>query len=144
MRDQSNRTDLVCRIEYLAASLSTLGLTIAVTLLILSVSAPASAIPGAGPGGNLLSFEPGRPASYNPFPDVGFDQRLGEQVPLNLTYTDETGKAVQLKEYFGGKPVILSLAYYDCPMLCTRCSMDSCGRCVRFRSRSEMNSTLLL
>lgn len=120
MRDQSDRIDLVCRRESLVGSLSNVGLTVALTLLLLSFSAPpASAIPGAGPGGNLLSFEPGRPASYNPFPDVGFDQRLGEQVPLNLTFTDATGKAVQLKEYLGEKPVILSLAYYDCPMLCT-------------------------
>jgi protein SCO1/2 len=120
MRDQNDRTALVCRIKSLAASLSNRGFPAAVALLIFSFSATSAfAIPGAGPGGNLLSFEPGRPASYNPFPDVGFDQRLGEQVPLNLIFTDETGKTVQLKEYLGEKPVILSLAYYDCPMLCT-------------------------
>jgi protein SCO1/2 len=50
---------------------------------------------------------------------MGFDQRLNEQVPLDLTFTDETGKAVRLGEYFGEKPVILVLAYYRCPMLCT-------------------------
>jgi protein SCO1/2 len=75
------------------------------------------ALPGAGPNGNLFGFE--RPASYNPVPGVGFDQRLNEQVPLDLPFTDATGKTVQLKDYFGDKPVILSLAYYDCPMLCT-------------------------
>jgi len=77
----------------------------------------AFALPGAGPSGNLFGFE--RPASYNPVPGVSFDQRLNEQVPLDLTFTDSTGKTVQLKDYFGDKPVILSLAYYDCPMLCT-------------------------
>jgi protein SCO1/2 len=51
--------------------------------------------------------------------DVGFDQRLDEQVPLDLTFRDETGRPVQLREYFGRKPVILVLAYYRCPMLCT-------------------------
>jgi protein SCO1 len=51
--------------------------------------------------------------------DVGVDQRLNEQVPLDLTFRDETGKSVQLGQYFGKKPVILSLVYYDCPMLCT-------------------------
>ncbi|NOT55052.1 MAG: SCO family protein [Deltaproteobacteria bacterium] len=59
------------------------------------------------------------PASYNPFPDVGLDQRLDSQLPLDLTFSDESGKKVQLGDYFGKKPVILSLAYYDCPMLCT-------------------------
>ncbi len=51
--------------------------------------------------------------------DVGIDQKLNAQVPLNLEFRDESGKAVTLKDYFGKKPVILSLAYYECPMLCT-------------------------
>jgi protein SCO1/2 len=51
--------------------------------------------------------------------DVGFDQRLDEQVPLDLTFRDETGAAVALGTYFRAKPVILVLAYYECPMLCT-------------------------
>jgi protein SCO1/2 len=50
---------------------------------------------------------------------VGFDQRLDQQVPLNLQFTDETGATVKLGDYFGEKPVILVLAYYRCPMLCT-------------------------
>lgn len=52
--------------------------------------------------------------------DVGVDQKLGEQVPLSLTFRDETGKTVQLSQYFGDKPVILSLVYFNCPMLCTQ------------------------
>jgi protein SCO1/2 len=51
---------------------------------------------------------------------VGIDQRLNQQVPLDLTFTDESGKAVQLRQYFGTKPVILSLVYYKCPMLCSQ------------------------
>jgi protein SCO1/2 len=50
---------------------------------------------------------------------VGFDQRLNEQVPLDAEFVDETGKAVRLGDYFGAKPVILVLAYYQCPRLCT-------------------------
>jgi protein SCO1/2 len=50
---------------------------------------------------------------------IGIDQRLGHQLPLDLTFRDESGKAVQLREFFGGKPVILTFAYYECPMLCT-------------------------
>jgi protein SCO1/2 len=62
------------------------------------------------------------PQSSIPAPnvkDVGFDQHLDAQVPLNLTFTDEGGKQVKLGDYFRGKPVILVLAYYRCPMLCT-------------------------
>ncbi len=52
--------------------------------------------------------------------DVGIDQKLNGQTPLDLTFRDETGRSVQLREYFGQKPVILSLVYYECPMLCTQ------------------------
>ena len=51
---------------------------------------------------------------------VGIDQRLNEPVPLNLTFKDEQGNAVRLSDYFhDGRPVILNLVYYQCPMLCT-------------------------
>jgi len=50
--------------------------------------------------------------------DVGFDQRLDAQVPLDLEFRDESGAPVMLGQYFGERPVILVLAYYRCPMLC--------------------------
>ncbi len=52
--------------------------------------------------------------------DVGIDQKLNQQIPLDLTFRDENGKTVEIGKYFGRKPVILSLVYYDCPMLCTQ------------------------
>jgi len=52
--------------------------------------------------------------------DVGIDQRLNDQIPLDLTFRDEHGKPVQLRQFFGQKPVILSLVYFNCPMLCTQ------------------------
>jgi protein SCO1/2 len=51
--------------------------------------------------------------------DVGIDQKLNNQIPLQLEFREETGKAVRLGDYFGDKPVVLALVYYDCPMLCT-------------------------
>ncbi len=50
--------------------------------------------------------------------DVGYDQRIGEPLPLDVTFQDETGRPVALREYFGRGPVILVPAYYRCPMLC--------------------------
>jgi protein SCO1 len=55
-----------------------------------------------------------------PLRQVGIDQKLNNQVPLDLVFTDENGQQVRLGQYFGQKPVILSLVYYDCPMLCTQ------------------------
>ncbi len=52
--------------------------------------------------------------------DVGIDQLLNNQIPLNLEFKDETGRAVKLAEYFNDRPVVLSLVYYDCPQLCTQ------------------------
>ena len=50
---------------------------------------------------------------------VGMDQKLNAQVPLEAVFRDETGQRVRLGNYFGTKPVILVLAYYECPNLCT-------------------------
>jgi protein SCO1/2 len=52
--------------------------------------------------------------------EVGIDQKLNSAVPLDLAFRDETGRPVKLSQYFGSKPVILSLVYYNCPMLCTQ------------------------
>ncbi|HXN71728.1 MAG TPA: SCO family protein [Candidatus Acidoferrales bacterium] len=52
--------------------------------------------------------------------EVGIDQKLNQSIPLNLVFRDEHGKTVQLGDYFGQKPVILSMVYYNCPMLCTQ------------------------
>jgi protein SCO1/2 len=51
---------------------------------------------------------------------VGIEQRLDEAVPADLAFLDETGKQVRLGDYFGTRPVILVLAYFRCPMLCTQ------------------------
>jgi protein SCO1 len=50
---------------------------------------------------------------------VGFDQRLDVQVPLDVPFRDEAGRTVRLGDYLGKRPVILTLNYYNCPMLCT-------------------------
>ena len=52
--------------------------------------------------------------------DVGIDQKLDQSIPLDIAFRDEHGNPVQLGQYFGEKPVILSLVYYNCPMLCTQ------------------------
>ena len=61
------------------------------------------------------------PANVRPpgLENVGIEQRLNEQIPPNLEFRDETGKAVRLGDYFGNKPMILNLVYYQCPMLCS-------------------------
>jgi protein SCO1/2 len=59
-----------------------------------------------------------RDRGADPLQAVGLDQRLGEQVPLDLAFRDETGRSVTLSDYFGGTPVILVPAYHTCRNLC--------------------------
>lgn len=60
------------------------------------------------------------PANQRPpgLKDVGIEQNLNEQIPRDLIFRDETGKSVRLGDYFGKRPMILNLVYYQCPMLC--------------------------
>ena len=66
-------------------------------------------------------LEPGVPSQTLPKPlrEIGFDQNLDQHIPLDIPFTDETGRAVQLAQYFGKRPVVMVFAYYECPMLCT-------------------------
>jgi protein SCO1 len=60
------------------------------------------------------------PANVRPprLENVGIEQRLDSQIPPDLTFRDETGQRVRLGDYFGKKPLILNLVYYNCTMLC--------------------------
>ena len=51
---------------------------------------------------------------------VGIDQKLNEQVPLDAVFKDEQGREVRLGQFFKGKPVVIALVYYTCPMLCNQ------------------------
>ena len=50
---------------------------------------------------------------------VGITQNLNAQIPPDLTFRDESGNSVRIGEFFGKKPIVLSLVYFDCPALCT-------------------------
>ncbi len=50
---------------------------------------------------------------------VGYDQKLDAQVPADLTFVNEAGQTVQFADFLGDKPIVLVMAYYECPMLCT-------------------------
>ena len=77
-----------------------------------------------GPSSPLYGARPpaGNPSSGLPkaLSDVRLEQKLDQQLPLDLVFRDESGQPVKLGQYFGKKPVVLALVYYDCPMLCTQ------------------------
>ena len=77
-----------------------------------------------GPSSPLYGARPESGATSNGLPaalrDVRIEQKLDQQLPLDLIFHDESGQEVKLGQYFGQKPVVLALVYYDCPMLCTQ------------------------
>ena len=83
--------------------------------LVASTAWAQSDVPGVNPS-------PGIPSSQMPsvLSQVSFDQRLNEELPLDLQFKDEEGRPVRLGDYFGHKPVVLAFVYYECPMLCTQ------------------------
>ena len=85
------------------------------------LAAPLLALAVPAAAWNRDQPSPAPPAAERPkiLTDVGFDQHLGDTVPLDAVFRDESGRAVRLGDYFGKRPVVLSLAYYECPMLCT-------------------------
>ena len=76
------------------------------------------------------------PANVRPpgLKNVGIEQHLEEQIPPDLTFRDETGKTVRIGEYFGQRPMILNLVYYQCPMLCSEVlsGLESALRVLKF------------
>lgn len=72
---------------------------------------------------------------------VGIDQKLNGQLPLNLGLRNEQGELVKLGDYFGKKPVVLSLVYYECPMLCTQVlnGMVSAFKVLPFKAGKEFD-----
>jgi protein SCO1/2 len=96
---------------------ATLALAVAcVSIAALPVVAQTNGSPVTG-----NAREPGMPSSTVPaaLREIGFDQNLDKQVPLDAPFKDETGRVVKLGDYFGKRPVVMVFAYYDCPMLCT-------------------------
>ncbi|MCC6590741.1 MAG: SCO family protein [Bryobacterales bacterium] len=51
--------------------------------------------------------------------NVGIDQQLNSQLPLDAMFKDEKGRLQPFRNYLTGRPAILALVYYECPMLCT-------------------------
>jgi protein SCO1/2 len=72
---------------------------------------------------------------------VGIDQHLNQQLPLDLTFTNDAGQQVALGSYFGRVPAILALVYYRCPMLCSEelNGLTSALEMINFRPGKDFN-----
>src|SRR6201996_6216904 len=105
MRDSRSRMQRKSTIRFLLAA-----------ALLLPAAAPLLA--QVTPYGEKSMGDPAEDHLPDILKTVKIDQRLGQQLPLDATFRDETGKSVRLGDYFGKVPVILSLVYYQCQILC--------------------------
>jgi protein SCO1/2 len=88
-------------------------------LLLGASVAAAQAVPGGtGPAAQNM------PSALR---NVGFEPQLNAHLPLDLAFRDESGRNVQLRDYFREKPVLLALVYYGCPMLCNQTEQGVVG-----------------
>ncbi|MGA8492482.1 MAG: SCO family protein [Terriglobales bacterium] len=114
-----------------------ISMMLAVTVLALSFLNPSA----LGQGITQGTMSP--PANVRPpgLKNVGIEQHLDEQIPPDLVFRDETGKAVKLGDYFGKKPLILNLVYYQCPMLCGEVlsGLESALRVLKFDVGKEFD-----
>ena len=123
--EPTERRSLSARCGGRAANLTLVAKTAAFCLLLSAFCFPARAQFSQTQGNSpLYSSRPyearapsGLPKALN---GVGVDQKLNDQLPLDLMFKNEKGEKVKLGDYFGKKPVVLSLVYYQCPMLCNQ------------------------
>ena len=124
------------------------------------ILAVIAAVLAAGAGGGTRAWaqqQPGMPGSMGhqtgivasnvppQFQAVTFQQRLGERLPLEARFKDETGRDVTLGDYFGEKPVVLAFVYYQCPMLCSQVlnGISSALKAVPFTPGEEFDVVLV-
>jgi protein SCO1/2 len=109
------------RISCINQAVPSVVVSVLAVVLMLS-SGTASAQMANAPSSAGYKREPGMTSSSMPtvLSGIGFDQNIDQQVPLDTTFRDETGRTVKLGDYFGKRPVVMVFAYYDCPMLCTQ------------------------
>jgi protein SCO1 len=109
--------------------------------LVAGVIACMFALPAWGQGITQGPLSP--PANVRPpgLKNVGIEQHLNEQIPPSLTFRDENGNAVKLGDYFGKRPMILNLVYYQCPMLCGEVlsGLESAMRVLKFDAGKEFD-----
>jgi len=92
------------------------ALLVVLALSVLPLGAQTNVTAGTATGSRTATPAGELPAMLE---NVGIEQRLGERLPLDARFADELGNEVELGQFFGSKPVLLALVYYECPMLCS-------------------------
>lgn len=115
----SRRSRVSLKTGSVSSVLTTVSSVVAFVLVVAFSSTAFAQMTGAPNG---YKQEPGMTSSQVPaaLREIGFDQNLNQQLPLDAAFKDEQRKDVRLGDFFGTKPVILVFVYFNCPMLCTQ------------------------
>jgi protein SCO1 len=110
---------------------------------ILAAAASVLLLAASGFGQGMTTGILSPPANVRPpgLKDVGIQQNRNQQIPPDLTFQDDLGRSVRLGDYFGKKPLILNLVYYNCPMLCGEVlsGLESALRVLKFDVGKEFD-----
>jgi protein SCO1/2 len=111
--------------------------------IIITLSALLTLAPGQAMSQGMTTGIMSPPANVRPpyLTNVGIEQHLDSQIPPDLAFVDDAGHPVKLGDYFGKKPLILNLVYYNCPMLCGEelAGLSSAMRVVKFDLGKEFD-----
>ena len=94
-----------------------------------------------GPGLARRESQPGALTALEIQEQVGFEQKLGAALPLDLPFRDETGKAIVLGDLFGQRPVLLAFVYHRCPVLCSQTAIGVAAamKAIPYRAGEEFD-----
>jgi protein SCO1/2 len=107
--------------DSVVARASSVSLVAFVSFVLTLVITPASAQMTGAPAPGYKREAAATASSMPPaLRQIGFDQNVNQQLPLDAQLRDEDGRTVRLGDFFGSRPVVLAFVYYDCPMLCTQ------------------------
>jgi protein SCO1/2 len=114
--EQSSKLAADIRASFSQRSLRALSVLCGKSFLLAAILLLASSAGAQSMSKGIMS----PPANVRPpyLTNVGIEQHLDGQVPADLAFVDDTGRPVKLGDYFGKKPLILNLVYYNCTMLC--------------------------
>jgi protein SCO1/2 len=128
---RSTQTAVSNHWKFAGRKLPIIGKFVAIAAAVVVAALPSFAQTASDIAGNLAAQK---------LQHAGFEQNLGTQIPTELSFTDENGQPVTLAKYFNkGRPVILTLNYFGCPMLCTMIlnGVVECAKKVPFKVGRE-------
>ena len=141
-RHTLEHTELHERSRFSLIKLAASSVVSVASLVAVFATSTAAQPPTPGPRPQLGAASSAVPP---PLREVGFDQNLDHQLPLDVPFVDETGRGVVLRDYFGHRPIVMVFAYFQCPMLCSVVvhGLESALKTISLRSGEDFDVVVI-